>query len=155
MSRSFFSLRRSFCCAFRGIAHGVRRERNLRIHLTAAVGVLLLSVFYDFSAVQWAVIFLLFALVISAELMNTAVERVVDLLSPGYNKQAGLAKDIAAGAVFITAVAAALVGILFFLSPAGLQNMWDFMQAKPLVFWLCILAYVFLGLSFVFGCKDK
>lgn len=130
-------------------------ERNFRIHLTAAVGVLLLSVFYDFSAVQWAVIFLLFALVISAELMNTAVERVVDLLSPGYHKQAGLAKDMAAGAVLVTAAAAAIIGLLFFLNPAGLRNIGEFMRAKPLAFWLCVLAYAVFGLGFVWGYKDR
>lgn len=155
MNRFLFSMGRSFYCAFRGIAHCVRRERNLRIHLAAAVGVLLLSVFYDFSAAQWALLLLLFALVISAELMNTAVERVVDLLSPGYNVQAGLAKDIAAGAVLAAALAAVIIGLLFFLSPAGLQNIKEFMQAKPLAFWLCMLAYTVFSLGFILGCKKE
>ncbi|MCI8623509.1 MAG: diacylglycerol kinase family protein [Provencibacterium sp.] len=150
MNRQLGGLAHSFRCAVKGIACCVRSERNLRIHLSIAAGVLLLSVFYDFSAVQWALLILLFALVLSAEMMNTAIERAVDLFSPGYHELAGRAKDTAAGAVLVTAAAAVIVGLLFFLNREGLTNILLFLRARPLIFCLGIAAYTILAAGFIF-----
>lgn len=104
-------LKMSFVYAIRGIQFCLRHEKNVRIHITATVYVLYFSQFYDFTRGEMAILLLLCALVISMEMMNTAVEVVIDKVSHGYNIFAKVGKDIAAGAVFVTALFAAAIGI--------------------------------------------
>ena len=150
MSSRLRSVCGSFKAAFAGMRYCVRNERNMRIHLTIALGVVLLSVFYDFPPADWGLLLLLFGTVISAEMFNTAIERVVDLLSPSYNNLAKLAKDIAAGAVLVCAIAAVGVGALLFSSPAGLKNLLGFLTAHPLIAVLEVAAYCCLAAGFIF-----
>ena len=89
---------RSFAAAGSGIWQAIRQERNLRFHLAAAALVLYGRSFYSFSAAEDAALFLTMGSVIAAELVNTAVERAVDLCCPRPNPLAKLAKDAAAGA---------------------------------------------------------
>jgi len=95
-----------------GIAQGVRNERNMRIHLIAAAAVVLLAIWLDIRPVEWAVLLALCGLVISLELVNTAVERVVDLVSPKRHPLAKAAKDAAAGGVLVAAMFAAAAGLI-------------------------------------------
>lgn len=104
----------SFKYAFKGV-RAAAAEANFRIHLAAAASVALLGYYLDISIAEWCAVLLCFGLVMSAEAMNSAVERLVDLVSPGRHEKAGEIKDIAAGAVLITACAAALVGALIFV----------------------------------------
>ena len=96
-----------FCVPLRaagsGIWQAIRQERNLRFHLAAAALVLYGRSFYSFSAAEDAALFLTMGSVIAAELVNTAVERAVDLCCPRPNPLAKLAKDAAAGAVLVLA----------------------------------------------------
>lgn len=108
------ALIKSFLYAFRGIFAAVKTQRNMRIHLTAAVYITAFSFFYDFSRAEYALLALTFGAVMSCEMINTAVEAAVDLCSPEYHKLAGLAKDAAAGAVLIAAIFAVIVGVMLF-----------------------------------------
>ena len=87
----------------------------MHIHLGIAGGVLAAGVFFRLSRLEWLAVILVMLLVLCGELMNTAIEKTVDLASPQYHVLAGQAKDIAAGAVFLAAVGAVFVGGLVFL----------------------------------------
>jgi diacylglycerol kinase len=106
--------------ALSGIALAVRKERNMRIHLIATAVVVLLALWIGLRPVEWAVLLALFGLVIGLELVNTAVERVVDLVSPERKPLAKEAKDAAAGGVLAAALFAAAVGLILLGPP-----LWD------------------------------
>lgn len=98
--------------AIEGILHGAKTQLHLRYHFFTAAFVLLLSFLLGITRIEFIVISLAVIIVISAEMLNSAVEAVVDILSPEYSEQARVAKDIAAGAVLITAFGAAVLGYI-------------------------------------------
>lgn len=106
---------KSFTYAWKGIGSFLSKEHNAWIHCTAIVGVTIAGVFFGISRTEWLVIILCFAMVLAAEAFNTAIERLVDLVSPNYHLLAGDVKDIAAGAVLICAIGAAIIGVIIFL----------------------------------------
>lgn len=108
---------RGFGHAFRGIAHVVRTQRNARVHLAVAVAVVAAGILFRVSAVEWALLALTMGMVFGAEMINTAVEQAVDLATPAFDRRAKVAKDVSAGAVLITALAAIAVGIAIFGPP--------------------------------------
>ena len=110
-ARKFF---RSFRYALEGIISAFS-EQNLRFHVISAVVVVLAGLFTGLSTTEWLIIILIIAFVIGAELINSAIERVVDLASPDIHPLAKQAKDIAAGAVLVFAVASVIIGLLIFL----------------------------------------
>ena len=105
---------RSFRYAWNGLRTCARNEQNLRFHLVAVVVATGAGWAFDISHTEWALVCLCIGLVIGAEVMNTAIERLVDLVSPQRQPLAGLVKDIAAGAVLVCAITAALVGVIIF-----------------------------------------
>lgn len=105
---------RSFRYAFEGIVTAAR-EQNLRFHLLSMAIVIVAGLLTGLSVTEWMIVILLFALMIGAELINTAIERVVDLVSPEIHPLAKQAKDIAAGAVLVFACASVIIGLLIFL----------------------------------------
>jgi len=107
----------SFRNAFRGLGQAFVRERNMRIHTATAVLCILLGVVCCLDPISWAVVFVAIGLVVVAELLNTAIERVMDMINPEYSRKAGAVKDIAAGAVLVAAIVAAILGILVFAPP--------------------------------------
>ena len=92
-----------------------RDERNAWIHLTAALIVTLLGAFLGLSRTEWMIVVMVIAVVIAAEAFNSALERLCDRVSAEYHPLIGQAKDLAAGAVLITAIGAALVGLILFV----------------------------------------
>lgn len=104
----------SFKYAFRGIVQAFL-EPNFRIHVAAALTASVLGFQLELSPLEWCAVLLCFAAVMSAEVMNSAVERLTDLVSPGHHELAGKVKDMAAGAVLISAIVAAVVGCIIFL----------------------------------------
>ncbi len=102
--------------AINGICYGFRTERHLQYHLFAAVTVFIIGFISELSLLKWMVLVLLVAAIFSAELMNTAIEAVVDLVSPDEHPLAKVAKDTAAGAVLVLSIGAVLIAILLFLS---------------------------------------
>lgn len=105
-----------------GIAYALRTQRNFRIHTLAMFGVIGVGIWLELSLDQWAVIALTSGLVLQAELFNTALEAVVDHVSPEFHALAKIAKDCAAGAVFLSAAIAIAVG-LFVLGPRLLARL--------------------------------
>lgn len=104
----------SFRYAVHGITLLVKTQANARFHLLAAGGVMGAGLYLKVSALEWAILALTVGSVLAAEGFNTALEFLTDLVSPDYHELAGKTKDVAAGAVLITAFAAIAVGILIF-----------------------------------------
>lgn len=108
-------LHKSFRYALEGIVTGFKKERNMRIHVAAAILVILAGTLLHISAAEWSLCFVLFGMVMALELVNTAVEAVVDLVTEEQKALAKIAKDTAAGAVLIAAIMAAVTGCVIFL----------------------------------------
>lgn len=106
---------RSFGYAWKGIRCCVGKEQNLSFHLIATVLVVIAGWQLGITRTEWAILLLCIGMVIAAELFNTAIEKLVDLVSPGRHPLAGQVKDIAAGAVLVCAAAAAMVGLIIFV----------------------------------------
>ena len=100
--------------AFSGIAHGFKTQRNLKIQLVAGIIVIILGIVLKISNAEWAILMLAVFLVLGTEMMNTAVEAVVDLCTEEYHEKAKIAKDVAAGAVVLTSVNAVVVSYFLF-----------------------------------------
>lgn len=105
----------SFKYAFEGIVSSFKQERNMKIHFLAVILVVIFGLIYKISAQEWITLVILFGMVIASEMINTAIEEVVDIASPTKQKKAKLAKDIAAGAVLINAIIAVIVGLIIFI----------------------------------------
>ncbi len=113
--QSHISLGRAFACAFSGIWHAIRSQRNMKIHLVIAVLAVLLGFVLRIDTLSWVAIVICIALVLGAECINTAIESFVDLASPEPSEFAARAKDCSAGAVLICAIGSVVVGIVIFL----------------------------------------
>lgn len=107
-------LLKSFQYAFAGIITGLKTERNMMIHYSALGLVVVFGITLKLSVTEWCICLILCALVISLELVNTAVEAVVDLVTKEHRRRARIAKDTAAGAVLIAAMTAAVIGGIIF-----------------------------------------
>jgi diacylglycerol kinase len=108
------AFRRSFLFAAQGFRTAIRTERNIKVMLAGGVVAVVLGFVCGVDLVGWAAIVVCCGAVISAELLNTAIETVVDLVSPEFHPLAGRAKDIAAAAVWVLSIAAAVVGVLVY-----------------------------------------
>lgn len=104
----------SFQYAIKGLKHGLRHERNVRLHSIIGLLVIIFAVHLGVSRVELAVLILTIGIVLGAELLNTAVETVVDLVTQTYHPLAALSKNLAAGAVLVTALSSVGVGGLIF-----------------------------------------
>lgn len=111
----------SLNCAIEGVLWAARTQRHMLVHLLAAVAVLVGALALRLTLLEFALLALAIILVLFAELMNTALEVVVDLVSPEYHELARRAKDVAAGAVLVASVGATIMGYLalsrFFFPP--------------------------------------
>ena len=107
------SLSMSFLNAFKGLRKAWA-ERNFRIELTVAVLVVIAGFVLHLSAMEFVALFLAIGLVLGAEAMNTAVERLSDVVSPNRQAEIEAVKDIMAGAVLLSAVSAAVIGLIIF-----------------------------------------
>jgi len=91
------------------------KEQNMRIHFFSALVVTIAGIITGLSSIEWLVIVIAIALVIGAEMINTAIESVVNLASPEIHPLAKQAKDVAAGAVLVFAITSVIIGLLIFL----------------------------------------
>lgn len=105
----------SFVDAARGLKILVSTQPNARVHSVATAGALAMAAWLQFSAAEWALLVITISGVWVTEGLNTAVEFVVDLVSPEYDQLAGWAKDVAAGAVLVASIAAVIVGAILFV----------------------------------------
>ena len=110
--RKFFS---GFLFAWQGLVYAFKTQVNLRFHFLVALLVVLLGLFFRVNQTQWLVLILCITLVISAELMNTAIEKLTDLVTTEMHPLAKIAKDCGAAAVLICAIGSAVAGTIIFL----------------------------------------
>ena len=116
--RQFFKSRgKSFQFAFEGIEHVFKTQQNAWIHLIVIAVVIILTFWLEIPFSEAAIIFLTIGMVLGAEFINTAIEALVDLVSPDHHHLAKITKDVCAAAVLIYAVAAVFVGICLFGPP--------------------------------------
>ena len=105
----------SFKYAFEGIFTAFKAEKNMKIHFIIMLLVIILGIMLKISRVEWMICIILFGFVISLELVNTAIENTVDLITQEKHPKAKIAKDVAAGAVLIAAITAAIIGLIIFV----------------------------------------
>ena len=105
----------SFRYAFNGIGRFFREEPNARIHLAATAGVAVGIFYFHITGTELLALLIVTGAVWAAEIMNTAIEHLVDFVSPGFHPKAGLIKDLAAGAVLVTSITALSTGFIIFL----------------------------------------
>ena len=105
----------SFKYAIEGFISSFKTERNMKIHVLAMITVIIAGFILKLTKIEWCICIILIVIVISAELFNTAIETIVDMISPEKNEKAKLAKDISAAAVLVLAIGAVIVGALIFL----------------------------------------
>ncbi|TXT36369.1 MAG: diacylglycerol kinase [Planctomycetota bacterium] len=117
------SLWHSFACAFAGLRDVVRSGRNAKIHVVIALAVVAAGFCLKITRTEWAILLLTIGAVFAAEAANTALESVVDLVSPDHHDLARRAKDCAAGAVLVMAITAVAVGLLV-LGPPLAKMIW-------------------------------
>lgn len=138
--------------AIKGIAIGIREERNVRIDIVAMLYVLFLSSFYNFDTAQKALVVVVCFIIPAFEMMNTSVERAVKNPHPDRYMIAGEAKDTAAGAVLVAAVGALVAGVMIF---------WDIEIFKVIYKYFatsvsnCMFLLASLALSYAFITLDK
>ena len=105
----------SFKYAIEGFISSFKTERNMKIHTIATILVIALGIYLKLTVMEWCSITFSISLVIGAELFNTAIETIVDMISPEKNPKAKLAKDISAASVLTLAIGAIVVGLLIFI----------------------------------------
>lgn len=106
---------KSFGYALSGVAYTTKTQMNFRIHLAAILVVAIAGWYVQLSSADWLWIILAIGLVLVTELLNTAIEILVDLVSPEFNVQAGKVKDVAAGAVIVAAFISVAIGAIVFI----------------------------------------
>jgi diacylglycerol kinase len=106
---------RSFTFAISGVKEAFGREPNLKIHLAIATAILILAAILSFSVYEWALLAFTIFFVFILEFVNSALEAVVDLVSPELREEARVAKDISAACVLLSAVMSVAVGVILFL----------------------------------------
>jgi diacylglycerol kinase (ATP) len=123
----------SFNFAFEGIIHVLRTQRNLRIHFTIAVAVLITALIVDVTKMELIALLISVTFVLIAEMLNTAVEAAIDIATTSFDPMAKLAKDIAAGAVLIAAINAIAVGYIVFSGKVADRsaNLLDRLRHEP------------------------
>ena len=105
----------SFKYALNGIWIVAKSETNFKIQITIAIITNVLGIYFNISKIEWIAIIICIVSVLTAETFNSALEKLVDKISPNYDNTAGIIKDIAAGAVLISAIGSAIIGLIIFL----------------------------------------
>lgn len=105
----------TFICALNGIKQAIKTETNLKIDCIIAILVIVAGFVFKINYIEWFMCILSIGLVLSAEIMNTAIETVVDMFTREKNELGGKAKDISAGSVLVIAVIAAILGCMIFI----------------------------------------
>ena len=149
----------SFRYAVEGIVHVFRTQKHMRFHFLTVVLVLFIGLLLRLTRVEMAVLFIAISGVLVAEMMNTAIESVVDMVTQAYHPLAKLAKDIAAGAVLIASLTAALVGGILFFGSNQLKTLHLRVEHDPqpltVILTVCVLVLIITMISKVLGGKGS
>lgn len=106
---------KSFACAFTGLKDCLLHEKNFRIQYVIALIVIIAGLFFSLSETEWLIIFLCFAIVLSFEIINSAIEKLCDLVCPEFNLTIKKVKDISASAVLLASIISFIIGCIIFL----------------------------------------
>lgn len=146
---------KSFDFALRGLRFCILNERNMRIHLVALSIVIYFAAIYGLTTDEWAILLIASVLVLVCEMINTAIEALVNLGTSAYDNVARVAKDVAAGAVFLTAVMALAVGGFLFIRPERLAVLAETLYHQPALFLPFVLLLIAGPFFIIFGSKLK
>lgn len=136
---------KSFFYAGRGILSTIKTEKNMRVHLVMMVymfSILLFTDWFQISKSGWCALLLSCALVVSGELVNTAIENTVDMTAKEYNDFAKRAKDAASGAVLVSAIFSVCIGLVVLLQREAFAKMFDYFKHNPLMLLLLLLSLI-------------
>lgn len=152
------ALFKSFFYAARGIVSTVKTERNMRIHLVCVIymfTILLTTDWFILERSDWCALIIASALVLSGEIVNTAIENAVNLATSEYSEYAKRAKDAGSGAVLVNAVFAVIIGLVVLLQPQAFKDMYFYFAEKPVMFLLFALSIVPATLFIFFGLPGR
>lgn len=144
----------SFNHAVTGIIIAIKTEKNLRFHYFIAIFVIVLSLFFNFTRVEFLLLFFAISLVIITEMINTAIEKSIDIFTKEYHPLAKIAKDVSAGAVLISSINSIIVGYLLFfdrLNPFANQVIFKIKNSPVHLTFIAIILVIFLTI----GLKAK
>ncbi len=136
----------SFNYAFQGIIYALKTQRNMQIHVFATIIILLMSLFFHLTRVELVLLIATIALVLVTEMINTAIEAAIDLMTDQYNIFAKIAKNVAAGAVLIAAINAIVVAYLLFfkhLNPLSKQVLETVRQSDIHITFIVLMVVIF------------
>jgi diacylglycerol kinase len=108
------TFQQSLASAIDGIAYGLRYEKNMKAHITAAILAIIAGVVLKISRLDWGLLMITIFMVIIAETINTAIEKTIDMVTANYHPLAKIAKNVAAGAVLLSALNALIMAIIIF-----------------------------------------
>ena len=149
---------KSFGFAFQGIFTAITKERNMRIHIVCMIYMFFFLFAFDFFEItrtQLAILFVACGLVIGSELINTAVEAVVDLHGKEHTQYGKIAKDCAAGAVLIFAIFSVLCGIAIMYQPTAFVLLFEYFIANPVAIVLFAISVVIFTIFIFKGIPVK
>ena len=147
------SFLKSLSCAAVGLLTPFVAERNMRIHFSFANLIMIFAYFFGLSRTEWAVLVLTVSAVITAELINTAVENAVDTAVRDFSPTAKAAKDIAAGAVLFTAIVSVAVGFILFFDIDKIRTTLYNIFTRPHILIPCLLIGIFDVCFIIWGNK--
>ncbi len=113
-TNEWIRLVKSFSYACNGLKNAITKERNLQIHIGISILVIFLGFYLQLKVIDWMIIVMMIGGMLVFELINTAIERLVDLVTMEYHPLAKIVKDVSAAAVFVFAITAVVVGVLVF-----------------------------------------
>lgn len=151
------ALIKSFGYAFQGLFTAIKSERNMRIHIVCMIYMYFFLFAFDFFEItrtQLAIIFIANGLVIGAELINTAIESVVDLYGEKHTPLGKTAKDCSAGAVLVFTIFSVLCGIAIMYQPKAFQLLFAYFTGNPIAIVLFVLSVVIFSI-FIFKRNKK
>ena len=118
MKKTKFTMKnriKSFKYAIKGIFHAFKYEKNIWIESVCAVAIIIAGFVFKINTIEWIAIVFCIGIVFACEIINTAIEAIVNFISPEYHKKAGLIKDLAAGAVLIVAIMSVVIAAIIFV----------------------------------------
>ncbi len=136
--------------AIEGIIYSLKTQRNMKIHFLVAIAVLGTSMFFDLSRIEVLILFLTISVVIVAEMINTAIEATIDLITDKYHVFAKIAKNVAAGAVLIAAINSVVVAYLIFfhrINPYTIQILHSVRQSPLHITFISLIIVCFIVIS--------
>lgn len=142
---------KSFFAAFSGIGQAILSEGHLRFHIIAGIYVITFSFFYEFSAVKWAVVILTIALVIAAELINSAIESLCDRVTTQHDLIIKRVKDISAAAVLALSVAAVAVAFVLYFDVDRIVYIFNYITGNAALLILFLLSLIISVLFIIPG----